>query len=1778
VAVIGLGALFPGQPGLAGFWSMILEGQNAITEIPPDRFNPLDYFDPDPRAQDRMYCRKGAFLSPTPFDPLKFGVAPKDLESIDSTQLLGLIVADAALTDAGYPADQADHQRTAVILGVTGGLKMLGHMSARTAFPQVKRALRRAGANAALIEEVLGYYGEEFAPWTESSFPGLLGNVVSGRIANRLNLGGANMVVDAACASSLAAVGQALLELNSGRADLVLTGGMDTFTDPFMFTCFCKTPALSPSEEVRPYAENADGTILGEGLGALVLKRLPEALEDNDRIYAIIRSVGGSSDGRGTSIFAPSADGQLRAMKEAYAAAGFSPHSVELVEGHGTGTKAGDAAEIKALTELFNDADNKDDIHIHRALGSIKSQIGHAKAAAGAAGLIKAILSLYHKVLPPTIKATTPNKALPPHKVWEDPPIYLNPIARPWLANRDIPRRAAVSSFGFGGANYHCVLEEGPEPKPVGTIDQYLIPLSATNLESLMAALAQIAIAAANPWDLATTSRVWLSEFKASDPLRLVLTGSFGDVACALPSAKNFLEGLAAGQNLTPGSDFYFSNAPAKAAVNLIVSPYKSKPGRGRELALTFPVFLEAVEKSNIAPFNALMGLDLFPLQPELIPDGAAIPGLSPYYEGTAFGVAQAALWIYLGLNPTAVVTGDLLGLLMGAAITDALIFQDAFRAARERPFFDKFDAIPWLTPHDFSQPRWPLTYLDRVITTRKEFAAAFDQAIQQPDSNFPPLVAANAHNLVIGEAYKDDPKVSRLNDPLWTLSSLAAMVASLSVAGVPLRLENWPNIKTPPPVPNGYFVNLNGGHHFEAIKKPALKPKTALMAPLGNDSLTPDNPVLPVNQALPDNQALPVNAALNDLVAIQSQTLAALKELTLEIKKLTATGAPFNPPSGPAIGANLAANLGPETIAQSPAGPPAAPASSDGPSSNDGDVWPVIIDILARETGYPADSLTSSLDLEEDLGLDSIKRVELLALLAERFPALTPIEAQPRTLGDLAALCQGPIAQPLAASPTASLSEIAPSPNLAALNPTALVQTTLAQETGYPVDSLTPDLDLESDLGLDSIKRVEILATLADKLPGLDPASLSGAVTLGDLITELTKLPKAPAPKPAPVSLETQAPGLDQEPGLNPIATTGPDVLAIIAQETGYPVDLLEPKMDLEGDLGLDSIKKVEILSTLAENGPDLTPLEQGTLASAQTLGDWLDFFAAKFPSKPQVASPAKGSPKVTAPTDVTLAVKDSPLTAKSPTVKGNGKGNGHDHGQGLVNGRAILDAALNQSQLAWPSLFQVEPEILTPEPGPSPWPPGGLVRLVGSDRLSQTIETQLKKRGYKVERRPWSHDFAPWENSPADILFLVWPGPDRRAELITQALKALKASGPSLKAIAGLSFLGGTFGFPRPTFGLSHGNSISGALVGLLKCAAREWPEVFTRVLDLPLAIYEIPRSAWVTAILDHVAAPGPVELGLAALDRLTGLTLKPYSPAESPDPLLNPGDTVVVTGGGRGVTAAVVKEMAILYKPRLVILGRTPLGPPEPEWLAKLTTDKEIKAALHEAHKGGLTPKELGERTRLILSTRELKRNLAALEATGSTVEYIAGDFTQPQVLEEAARKTRARFGPIRGFIHGAGVLADHPILGKSHEDFARVYTTKTQIAASFLEAFQPEPLKLVVFFSSSTARFGRQGQSDYAAGNEVLNKTAWELSTLHPKARILAVNWGPWAGGMVSETLAGQFNAQGVGLIGLQEGAKTFVRLIRSPVGDPAEVVVLGQGTNLSALTAYARGTQ
>jgi len=459
VAIIGLAGLFPGAPDVATFWQNILNKVEAISDPPVEAWDPALFYDPDSTETDRVYCKRGGYLAPLAlFDPLAYGIPPTAVGG-EPDQWLALAVARAALADAGYAEMPAGiRARTGIVLGKgtylnRGNLTMVQHSLIVTQTLEIIRRLHPE-YTAADLEQIRQALKQSLPPVTPEVVPGLIPNVIVGRIANRLDLMGPTYTVDAACASSLVALHSAVRALVTGECDLMLVGGAQVVTPVPVLVVFCQLGAISRRGEVRPFDAAADGTLLSEGVGMVVLKRLADAERDGDRIYAVVRGVGVASDGRGVGLLAPRPEGEELALRRAYAAAGVSPRTVGLIEAHGTGTPVGDLVEIQALARVFGPRDGRP----WCALGSVKSMIGHALPAAGVASLIKATLALHHKILPPTLHGEHPHPEL------EKTPFYLNTETRPWVHGGAEPRRAGVNAFGFGGINAHVVLEEYREP------------------------------------------------------------------------------------------------------------------------------------------------------------------------------------------------------------------------------------------------------------------------------------------------------------------------------------------------------------------------------------------------------------------------------------------------------------------------------------------------------------------------------------------------------------------------------------------------------------------------------------------------------------------------------------------------------------------------------------------------------------------------------------------------------------------------------------------------------------------------------------------------------------------------------------------------------------------------------------------------------------------------------------------------------------------------------------------------------------------------------------------------------------------------------------------------------------------------------------------------------------------------------------------------------------------------------------------------------------------
>ncbi|MCG0287215.1 polyketide synthase dehydratase domain-containing protein [Streptomyces sp. PSAA01] len=462
-----MSVLLPGSPDLDTYWRNLVGGVDAISDVPAGRWD-AGFYAPDgggdtPAAPDRVYCRRGGFVDEfARIEAARFGIMPNSVAGTEPDQLIALGVAAAAISDAGGEDRLPDRQRVGVVLGrggyLTPGLVRLDQR-VRTAH-QLVRTLGELlpDLEPGQLDLVRAAFAERLGPDRPEAAIGLVPNLAASRIANRLDLRGPAYTVDAACASSLVAVDQAVGELASGRCDVMLAGGVHHCHDITLWSVFSQLRALSPSQRIRPFHRAADGLLIGEGTGVVVLKRLADALRDGDRVYAVIRGTGVASDGRATGLVNPDPGGQTRAVRQAWRAAGLDPRepgAIGLLEAHGTATPAGDTAELATLAKVFGRGGTPGETAV---IGSVKSMIGHTMPAAGVAGLVKAALAVHHGRLLPTLHCDDPHPALAATR------FSVLGAAEPWEAP---VRRAAVNAFGFGGINAHVVLEQPPVPVPV---------------------------------------------------------------------------------------------------------------------------------------------------------------------------------------------------------------------------------------------------------------------------------------------------------------------------------------------------------------------------------------------------------------------------------------------------------------------------------------------------------------------------------------------------------------------------------------------------------------------------------------------------------------------------------------------------------------------------------------------------------------------------------------------------------------------------------------------------------------------------------------------------------------------------------------------------------------------------------------------------------------------------------------------------------------------------------------------------------------------------------------------------------------------------------------------------------------------------------------------------------------------------------------------------------------------------------------------------------------
>ncbi|WP_198154508.1 SDR family oxidoreductase [Plesiocystis pacifica] len=685
-------------------------------------------------------------------------------------------------------------------------------------------------------------------------------------------------------------------------------------------------------------------------------------------------------------------------------------------------------------------------------------------------------------------------------------------------------------------------------------------------------------------------------------------------------------------------------------------------------------------------------------------------------------------------------------------------------------------------------------------------------------------------------------------------------------------------------------------------------------------------------------------------------------------------------------------------------------------------------------------------------------------------------------------------------------------------------------EKTGYPTDMLELSMEIEADMGIDSIKRVEILSTMRQRVPGLpeaDPAKLASMRTLAE-IAEALGAPAGGAPAAAaaaaPVAAAAPAPAAAPAAGANGVDLVA-EMLEVVAEKTGYPADMLELGMEIEADLGIDSIKRVEILSTMRQRVPGLPEADPAKLASMRTLAEIVEALHV---------NPEMGAAE---PSLVTAPASISDISSLARFV---------------VRPRVVPAPGFASA------LFEARTIVVLPEGGdPSAPLAAGLVERLRGAGLPARVATDL--------------DGVRDADAVIDLRALVpETSADAWAKANFDAFSLARALAPRFGEFGGtLVFVqdtGGDLGIS----GSAPGREGYAGIAGLAKTAALEWPTAEVRTIDL--SYLSAARTA------DDAAAALFTELERGGLEREVGLaadgtrvTLEgALETVPGPTVPVTEGGVFVVSGGARGVTASALIELARTAPGRckFLILGRTALAEEDPS-LASASTDAELKRALMLAARSrgeAVSPRELGSQARRILANREVRANFAALRGYGSEVEYAAVDVRSVEQVRDAVASVRTRWGRVDGLIHGAGVLADASLQDKTDEGFLRVFETKVAGLRALLDATASDDLRWLCLFSSVAARGGNPGQSDYAMANEILNKAAAaEAARRGPSCAVSSIGWGPWAGGMVTPTLAAMFEARGVGLIPLDEGCQAFVAELGA--GGPSEVVI-GAGLELA----------
>ena len=1408
--------------------------------------------------------------------------------------------------------------------------------------------------------------------------------------------------------------------LSSGRCDMAVVGGADTHNSINDYLLFSSVHALSKKGRCRSFDATADGITLGEGVGVVILKRLSDAERDGDTIHAVIKGIAGSSDGKSLGLTAPRKDGQVRALARAYTQAQVDPAKVGIMEAHGTGTVVGDRTELDSMQTVFDGAGVQS-----CALGSVKSQIGHTKCAAGMASLIKTVLCLSRGVRPPTLHMDAPNPGWDP----DQSAFFFLDKAQPWAASE---RHGAVSAFGFGGTNFHTVVsayaDELAEPEALELWPSELFLFRGATREDALKRVDALEARLDEEWtrELAELARS-TSTGGANDkgePVQIAIVASeLADLRTKLVRAKRGEED-ARGVFLRP-DDLKEGAQRAGQVAFLYPGQGSQRLGMGAELFLAFPELRSWLEDGKDVA-GTIYRPRTFDEErrrkdEEALKDTrAAQPALG------LIDLATHRVLNKVGVRPS-MAAGHSYGEVAALAASGAIPAED-------------------------------------LLSLSKLRAEAILEACKGEDPGTMAAVSAGAEETAKHVGRIEGVVLANHNAPSQTVISGPTQAIDQALKALKEAKVGARKIPVAAAFHSGVVKGASQRFAKEIAKLELSAPEFTVWS---------------------NTTAQPYPATANEFRELLANQIESPVLWTRQIEAMYAAGARVFVEVGPG---KVLSGLVEKTLAEKD---DAVVIPTDAAGRGLVDLLIALARLAVQGVEIDAEALFAGRDVERfDLEKAPERKLPPMAWY------LNGHRAWPAK-GDLPAEAMVPMTRP----PVDFATMVSNGSN--------------GQYGGDGREASVAEY-LRNLRELAEAQRQVMLSFL-----GTPPAIQPGAQPVHYAVPprEVTALPAQAAQAQAPV--QAAQPAAEAQPAAAQAAApekAGASrdemqeaLLSIVSERTGYPPEMLGLDLDLEGDLSIDSIKRIEILGALnervagiaGEDGDMESVVEE--LSSIKTLNgilDWLEERQGGGASTPSEA-PAKSEPTPAAP---------EPIVADN-VIEGVNPDRVLRYVLRLVEAPAITNGrSVEGSRVALTNDALGVADAL-----------GARLSELGAKVTRIELDSDLKGLDHLVHLAPLSPD----------------AGPEAVKELFDLSQRAIKAGVSGILSVTGM---GGEFG----RNGSPKERARHGGIAGLLKSLAKEHPELHARAVDLNP--WEEPGELARHLLGEMMASEGPIEVGYRGGKRSV-LRIEPLDLTEGAVDqtfALGKDSVVVLTGGARGITAKIAKGLAATYGCHLELIGRSPLPDlteVEDAEQAAATDALSLKRLLAQRGEGS-TPSEVDSRAREILAAREVRATLKAIEDAGSTVRYHSADVREAKGFGKLIDALYKEHGKLDGVIHGAGVIEDKLLVDKTRGSFDRVFDTKVRGALTLAEKLRPD-VRFVVFFSSVASAFGNRGQTDYAAANDVLDKLAAQMNE-RLAGRVVSINWGPWdSAGMVSPELKREYGKRGIGLIPLERGSERLL---------------------------------